>query len=90
MDYLNEAKRTYAITTNTEQAWTTFSVDSLNAALIALVETMREIVAEQRQTNGYLERIVMSAEFQAADGTLADFTQHPRPDWPVHCGVEGE
>ena len=32
MDYLQEAKNTYGITTDPQEAWTTFSADSLNAA----------------------------------------------------------
>ena len=55
--------------------------DSLNAALIALVE-------EQRKTNEHLARIADCLNLDAMEGTLADMTVHPRPDWPGHCGME--
>jgi hypothetical protein len=55
------------------------------AALIALVEAQRELVAEQRKTNEILVSMIRVEHGSLAAGTALDnFTQHPR------CPAGGE
>ena len=67
--------------TSSTNATNSLSLQAISSALIALVEG-------QRETNILLERIVVALESQDIAATLADFTQHPRPDWPELDGMD--